>query len=216
MMERIRRQIRRSLPSDTILEHVGPDVRSTMVRLSSDPPTNPSSASVACLTVLHVIVDFAERHPVGLRAAPHARRHETHRLLKVLSCETDTGTRGQLPFASLSNERGDLSQISNCWRIVISVMSQSVRSPAMNDLSIRPSGGRNLVSRELGAAEGWNPGFADAACSPRPIREGSSSASLKALRPQPSPASLPVRASPSSASTSVREDLRGRGYGLRI
>ena len=38
-----------------------------MVFLSSDPLTNPFSAEVAYLTVLHVIVELGESHAVGRR-----------------------------------------------------------------------------------------------------------------------------------------------------
>jgi hypothetical protein len=55
--------------------------------------------------------------------------------------------------------------------------------------------------------------------SPRPIRKASSSASSKALRPRPSPASITVRVSPSSVSGSCERICAGAGtdcsYGMR-
>ena len=82
-----------------------------MVFVSSDPLTNPFSASVAYLTVLHVIVDSLSdtcRAP----ATPHARRQETHtspKLLppKLLHLRNGHGyaREHELPFTSPWNER---------------------------------------------------------------------------------------------------------------
>jgi hypothetical protein len=75
--------------------------------------------------------------------------------------------------------------------------------------------GRNLDSRELGAAEGWNPGFADDACFAAADPEGFFIGELDGA---PAATVSCVNYGASFAFLGfyiVREDLRGRGYGLR-
>jgi hypothetical protein len=52
--------------------------RDAQGRRRFDAPTNPFSASVAYLTVLHVIVDSPSDTASVSPPAPHARRHATH------------------------------------------------------------------------------------------------------------------------------------------
>jgi len=100
---------------------------------------------------------------------------------------------------------------------VISVMSPSARSPAMNDLSIRPMRPDEVaLAVDWAAAEGWNPGFADAACFAAADPEGFFIGEFEGA---PAATVSCVNYSASFAFLGfyiVREDLRGRGYGLRI
>src|SRR5882757_2111210 len=100
---------------------------------------------------------------------------------------------------------------------VISVMSPSARSPAMNDLSIRPMRPDEVsLAVDWAAAEGWNPGFADAACFATADPEGFFIGELEGA---PAATVSCVNYGASFAFLGfyiVREDLRGRGYGLRI
>src|SRR4051794_35585058 len=96
-------------------------------------------------------------------------------------------------------------------------MSPSVRSPAMNDLSIRPMRPDEIsVAVNWAAAEGWNPGFADAACFAAAEPEGFSIGELDGA---PAATVSCINYGSRFAFLGfyiVREDLRGRGYGLRI
>src|SRR5260221_11818921 len=96
-------------------------------------------------------------------------------------------------------------------------MSPSVRSPAMSGLRIRPMRPDEIsIAVNWAAAEGWNPGFADDACfaavDPEGFLigelEGAPAATVSCVTDGASFAFL--------AFYIVREDLRGRGYGLRI
>src|SRR4051794_1902734 len=96
-------------------------------------------------------------------------------------------------------------------------MSPSVRSPAMNDLSIRPMRPDEIsVAVNWAAAEGWNPGFADAACFAAAEPEGFSIGELDGA---PAATVSCINYGARFAFLGfyiVREDLRGRGYGLRL
>src|SRR5258707_10536025 len=100
---------------------------------------------------------------------------------------------------------------------VISVVSPSLRSPAMNDLSIRPMRPDEIsVAVNWAAAEGWNPGFADAACFAAAEPEGFFIGELDGA---PAATVSCINYGARFAFLGfyiVREDLRGRGYGLRI
>src|SRR5712672_4372905 len=96
-------------------------------------------------------------------------------------------------------------------------MSPSVRSPAMNGLRIRPMRPDEIsIAVNWAAAEGWNPGLADEACfgaaDPQGFfigeLEGAPAATVSCVNYGASFAFLGFYI--------VREDLRGRGYGLRI
>src|SRR5258707_10835444 len=98
---------------------------------------------------------------------------------------------------------------------VISVVSPSLRSPAMNELSIRPMRPDEIsLAVNWAAAEGWNPGFAAAACFAAAAPEGFFIGELDGA---PAATVSCVNYSASFAFLGfyiVREDLRGRGYGL--
>src|SRR5260221_7391827 len=96
-------------------------------------------------------------------------------------------------------------------------MSPSVRSPAMSGLRIRPMRPDEIsIAVNWAAAEGWNPGLADEACfgaaDPQGFfigeLEGAPAATVSCVNYGASFAFLGFYI--------VREDLRGRGYGLRI
>ena len=96
-------------------------------------------------------------------------------------------------------------------------MSPFVRLPAVNDLSIRTMRPDEIsIAVNWAAAEGWNPGLAEAACFVAVDPEGFLIGELDGA-----PAAT-VSCANYSASFAflgfyiVREDLRGRGYGLRI
>src|SRR6266436_5014945 len=96
-------------------------------------------------------------------------------------------------------------------------MGQFVRSPAMNDLSIRTMRPDEIsIAVNWAAAEGWNPGLADDACFAAVDPEGFLIGELDGA---PAATVSCVNYSASFAFLGfyiVREDLRGRGYGLRI
>src|ERR1700694_2550607 len=96
-------------------------------------------------------------------------------------------------------------------------MSHSVRSPAMNGLRIRPMRPDEIsIAVNWAAAEGWNPGFADDACFAAADPEGFL---IGELAGAPAATVSCVNYGASFAFLGfyiVREDLRGRGYGLRI
>jgi GNAT superfamily N-acetyltransferase len=87
----------------------------------------------------------------------------------------------------------------------------------MNDLSIRPMRPDEIpLAVSWAAAEGWNPGFADAACFAAPDPEGFLIGELEGA---PAATVSCVNYSARFAFLGfyiVRADLRGRGYGLRI
>jgi GNAT superfamily N-acetyltransferase len=87
----------------------------------------------------------------------------------------------------------------------------------MNDLSIRPMRPDEVaLAVDWAAAEGWNPGFADAACFAAADPEGFFIGELEGA---PAATVSCVNYGASFAFLGfyiVREDLRGRGYGLRI
>src|SRR4051794_7455163 len=87
----------------------------------------------------------------------------------------------------------------------------------MNELRIRPMRQDEIsIAANWAAAEGWNPGFADAACFAVADPEGFFIAELEGA---PAATVSCVNYSASFAFLGfyiVREDLRGRGYGLRI
>src|SRR6267154_1303393 len=96
-------------------------------------------------------------------------------------------------------------------------ISPSLRSPAMNDLSIRPMRPDEIsLAVDWAAAEGWNPGFADAACFATADPEGFFIGELEGA---PAATVSCVNYGADFAFLGfyiVRQDLRGRGYGLRI
>src|SRR5258705_1541382 len=96
-------------------------------------------------------------------------------------------------------------------------MSPSVGSPAMNVLRIRPMRPDEIsIAVNWAAAEGWNPGFADDACFAAADPEGFFIGELDGA---PAATVSCVNYGASFAFLGfyiVREDLRGRGYGLRI
>jgi hypothetical protein len=87
----------------------------------------------------------------------------------------------------------------------------------MNDLSIRPMRPDEIpLAVDWAAAEGWNPGFADAACFAVAEPEGFFIGELDGA---PAATVSCINYSGRFAFLGfyiVREDLRGRGYGLRI
>src|SRR3984957_3061317 len=96
-------------------------------------------------------------------------------------------------------------------------MSSSVRSPAMKGLSIRPMRpGEISIAVSWAAAEGWNPGSAADPCSAAADPEGFLIGELEGA-----PAAIVSCVNYGSSFAFlgfyiVREDLRGRGYGLGI
>src|SRR5262245_53372060 len=96
-------------------------------------------------------------------------------------------------------------------------MSRSIRTTVASDLRIRPMRpGEVSIAINWAAAEGWNPGLADDACfavaDPEGFwigeLDGSPAATVSCVNYGASFAFLGFYI--------VREDLRGRGYGLRI
>jgi hypothetical protein len=87
----------------------------------------------------------------------------------------------------------------------------------MNDVSIRPMRPDEIpLAVDWAAAEGWNPGFADAACFAAADPEGFFIGELDGA---PAATVSCINYSARFAFLGfyiVREDLRGRGYGLRI
>src|ERR1700736_2919408 len=96
-------------------------------------------------------------------------------------------------------------------------MSPSVRSPAMNGLRIRPMRPDEIsIAVNWAAAEGWNPGPAADSCFAAADPEGFFIGELEGA---PAATVSCVNYGASFAFLGfyiVREDLRGRGYGLRI
>src|SRR6201997_5561984 len=96
-------------------------------------------------------------------------------------------------------------------------MSPSVRSPAMNGLRIRPMRPDEIsIAVNWAAAEGWKPGFFGHACFAAADPEGFFIGELDGA---PAATVSCVNYGASFAFLGfyiVREDLRGRGYGLRI
>jgi GNAT superfamily N-acetyltransferase len=113
---------------------------------------------------------------------------------------------------SLSRERRGKAVSLNGW-----FMSPSVRSPAINDLSIRTMRPDEIsIAVNWAEAEGWNPGLADEACFAAADSEGFLIGELDGA---PAASVSCVRYGASFAFLGfyiVRQDLRGRGYGLRI
>src|SRR6266480_6919042 len=100
---------------------------------------------------------------------------------------------------------------------VIRFMSPSARSPAKSDLSIRTMR-QDEISKAVNwaAAEGWNPGLADGACFAAADPQGFFIGELDGA---PAATVSCVNYGASFAFLGfyiVREDLRGRGHGLRI
>ncbi|HEY9452246.1 MAG TPA: GNAT family N-acetyltransferase [Bradyrhizobium sp.] len=96
-------------------------------------------------------------------------------------------------------------------------MSPSIRTPASDGLRIRPMRHDEIaIAVDWAAAEGWNPGIADAACfatvDPKGFLigelEGETAATISCVNYNASFAFLGFYI--------VRADLRGRGFGLRI
>src|SRR6201991_895205 len=96
-------------------------------------------------------------------------------------------------------------------------MSPSVRSPATNGLRVRTMRpGEISIAMDWAAAEGWNPGLADAACFAATDPEGFLIGELDGA---PVATVSCVNYGESFAFLGfyiVRKDLRGHGYGLRI
>jgi GNAT superfamily N-acetyltransferase len=96
-------------------------------------------------------------------------------------------------------------------------MSPSVRSPAINDLSIRTMRPDEIsIAVNWAEAEGWNPGLADEVCFAAADPDGFLIGELEGA---PAATVSCVRYGTSFAFLGfyiVREDLRSRGYGLRI
>src|SRR5207244_2861772 len=96
-------------------------------------------------------------------------------------------------------------------------MSPFVRSPAMNDLRIRPMRPDEIsIAVNWAAAEGWNPGLADDVCFAAADPEGFFVGELEGA---PAATVSCVNYGTSFAFLGfyiVRADLRGRGYGLRM
>src|SRR5689334_8157743 len=96
-------------------------------------------------------------------------------------------------------------------------MSASIRTPASDGLRIRPMRHDEIaIAVDWAAAEGWNPGIADAACfatvDPKGFLigelEGETAATISCVNYNASFAFLGFYI--------VRADLRGRGFGLQI
>src|SRR6187431_820935 len=96
-------------------------------------------------------------------------------------------------------------------------MSASIRTPASDGLRIRPMRHDEIaIAVDWAAAEGWNPGIADAACfatvDPKGFLigelEGETAATISCVNYNASFAFLGFYI--------VRAELRGKGYGLRI
>jgi GNAT superfamily N-acetyltransferase len=87
----------------------------------------------------------------------------------------------------------------------------------MNDLSIRPMRPEEIaIAIDWAAAEGWNPGLADAACFAIPDSDGFLIGELAGV---PAATVSCVNYDAAFAFVGfyvVRQDLRGRGYGLRL
>jgi GNAT superfamily N-acetyltransferase len=87
----------------------------------------------------------------------------------------------------------------------------------MNDFSIRPMRPENIaIAIDWAAAEGWNPGLADAACFAIPDPHGFLLGELAGV---PAATVSCVNYDADFAFLGfyiVRQDLRGRGYGLRV
>src|SRR3954464_15979322 len=96
-------------------------------------------------------------------------------------------------------------------------MCPAVRSPAMKDLRIRPMRPDEIsIAVNWGAAEGWNPGLADDVCFAAADPEGFFIGELDGA---PAATVSCVNYGASFAFLGfyiVRQDLRGRGYGLRV
>jgi GNAT superfamily N-acetyltransferase len=96
-------------------------------------------------------------------------------------------------------------------------MSPSVRSPAINGLRVRTMRPDEIsIAVNWAEAEGWNPGLADEACFAAADPDGFLIGELDGA---PAATVSCVRYGTSFAFLGfyiVREDLRGRGYGLRI
>ena len=96
-------------------------------------------------------------------------------------------------------------------------MNPSVRSPATDGLHIRPMRPDEIsIAVDWAAAEGWNPGHADAACFATVDPQGFL---IGELDGEPAATVSCVNYGASFAFLGfyiVRADLRGRGYGLRI
>ena len=97
------------------------------------------------------------------------------------------------------------------------LVHESICTIAMNGLRIRPMRPDEIsIAVNWAAAEGWNPGFADDACFAAPDPEGFFIGELEGA---PAATISCVNYGASFAFLGfyiVREDLRGRGYGLRI
>src|SRR4030088_2926288 len=99
-------------------------------------------------------------------------------------------------------------------------MSPFVRSPAINDLSIRTMRPDEIsIAVNWAATEGWNPGLADDACFAAVDPEGFLIGELDGAPAATVSCSITARASPSSASTSCERTCAGAAmdcaYGMR-
>src|SRR5438876_11938100 len=96
-------------------------------------------------------------------------------------------------------------------------MSPFVRSPAINDLSIRPMRPDEIsIAVDWAAAEGWNPGLTDSACFAAADPEGFFIGELDGA-PAATVSCVNYGASFAFLGFYIgREDLRARGYGLRM
>ena len=87
----------------------------------------------------------------------------------------------------------------------------------MSDLRIRIMRTDEIpLAVNWAAAEGWNPGLADAACFATVDPQAFSSASSTASRPRPFPASITTNVSPFSVSTSCGRICAAAASGLQI